>query len=171
MATKTSNSVPIFQIKITLCDSIPPIWRRFQVQSDVALARLHDVLQRVMGWTDSHLHQFTIHGNEYGVLDEDEGEGGQLLDERRFRLRELVSGGRFQYQYDFGDEWEHVLEIEQTLPRGASIRYPVCTAGGRACPPEGAGGISDYKHFLKAVKVSLPITPSEVKSPVRAVRK
>jgi hypothetical protein len=103
-----------------------------------------------MGWTDSHLHQFTIDGNEYGTLDED-GDNGDLLDERDFTLGDLISGGRFQYQYDFGDDWEHVLEIEQTLPRDASIRYPVCIGGERACPPEDVGGIFDYKRFLKAI--------------------
>jgi hypothetical protein len=149
--TKTFNSVEIYQIKITLCDSFPPIWRQFHVKSDVSLAKLHGVIQCVMGWTDSHLRQFTIVGNEYGMLDED-GDNGDLLDERRFTLGELISSGRFQYQYDFGDEWEHVLEIEQVLPRDASIRYPVCTAGERACPPEDVGGISGYKEFLKAIK-------------------
>jgi len=120
------------------------------VKSDVSLAKLHGVIQCVMGWTDSHLHQFTIDGNEYGTLDED-GDNGDLLDERDFTLGDLISGGRFQYQYDFGDDWEHVLEIEQTLPRDASIRYPVCIGGERACPPEDVGGIFDYKRFLKAI--------------------
>ena len=104
-----------------------------------------------MGWTDSHLHLFRIQDNEYGMLDED-GDNGDLFDERDFTLGELISSGRFQYQYDFGDEWEHALEIEQTLPSDAIIRYPVCNAGELACPPEDVGGISGYKDFLKAVK-------------------
>jgi len=150
MAQKPSKPAEIYDIKITLDGSHPPIWRRFRVESDVSLAKLHRIVQCVVGWTDSHLHMFTIHGVEYGMLDED-GDNGELLDERDFALGELISGGRFQYHYDFGDEWEHVLEIEQKLSRVASARYPVCTAGKRACPPEDAGGISGYQHFLEAV--------------------
>jgi hypothetical protein len=151
MAKKLSKSVEIYQIKITLRESRPSIWRRFQIGSDISLSKLHHTIQHVMGWTDSHLHQFTIDGKEYGMLDED-GDNGDLLDERKFTLGELIAGGQFEYQYDFGDDWEHVLEIEQTLPRDASTRYPVCMAGERACPPEDVGGIADYRHFLKAIK-------------------
>ena len=52
----------IYQFKVTLKGSDPPIWRRFQVP-DLTLGELHDVLQVVMGWEDSHLHQFIIRGD------------------------------------------------------------------------------------------------------------
>ena len=49
----------IYQFKVTLKESDPPIWRRIQVP-DLTLGELHDVLQVVMGWEDGHLHQFII---------------------------------------------------------------------------------------------------------------
>src|SRR5450759_1911161 len=62
------ESVPtvIYQIKVTLKDSKPPIWRRIQVRGDVTLAQFHTILQLVMGWGDYHLHAFRLGGMEYG---------------------------------------------------------------------------------------------------------
>ena len=39
-------------------------------------------------------------------------------DSRFVRLSEVVEQGhtRFRYDYDFGDNWEHFIEIEKTLP-------------------------------------------------------
>ena len=59
----------IYQIKITLQGSDPPIWRRIQVRGDTPLDRLHDIIQVVMGWTDSHLHQFIVGETYFGPPD------------------------------------------------------------------------------------------------------
>lgn len=48
----------LFQLRVSLIDVEPPVWRRVQVPQDLTLPRLHAILQVVMGWTDSHLHQF-----------------------------------------------------------------------------------------------------------------
>jgi len=49
-----------YLLKIQLLDIEPAIWRRFVAPASITLDRLHDVIQIVMGWTDSHLHEFTI---------------------------------------------------------------------------------------------------------------
>ena len=72
-----SKSSSFYQLKITLRESKPPIWRRIQVKSNTTLTKLHDLFQIVMGWTDSHLHQFIIHGTEYGVPHPDYEEIGR----------------------------------------------------------------------------------------------
>ncbi len=152
MARKAADPAKIYQIKITLRDSRPAIWRRFLVKSDTRLAQFHEVIQLVMGWTDSHLHQFEIGGKEYGAPDEDEAEDNRMLDERKFPLSDVISGSSFGYQYDFGDNWEHTLEIEKVGPLEEKVRYPICLDGARACPPEDVGGIRGYESFLKAIK-------------------
>jgi hypothetical protein len=143
----------IYQIKVTLRSSQPLIWRRIQVRSDATLAKLHRILQRVMGWEDAHLHQFVVQGQFYGIAHREEGLR-KTKDEREYRLSDLVpgEGSKFTYDYDFGDNWEHVLTVEQTLPPDEGVRYPTCLEGARACPPEDVGGISGYKNFLDAVK-------------------
>jgi len=64
---KKAKKPSIYQIKVTLLGSKPPIWRRFQVESDITLGDLHPILQEVMGWGDSHLHQFIIDQKYYGI--------------------------------------------------------------------------------------------------------
>jgi hypothetical protein len=67
-ATTTKQvTVRVYQLKISLRDITPLIWRRLLVTSDTTIARLHAVLQIAMGWEDLHLHQFRIHGKTYGI--------------------------------------------------------------------------------------------------------
>lgn len=147
--------VQVCQIKVTLQGSRPPIWRRFQVPGSITLYRLHRVLQVVMGWTDSHLHQFIVGEIYYRVPDPDDipAESFEVRDERRVRLRDVVLGtpAKFVYEYDFGDCWRHDVLVEGVQEPKAGIQYPVCLAGKRACPPEDCGGIWGYADFLHAI--------------------
>ena len=136
-----SRTSVVYQIKVTLKGSKPPIWRRMQVTSATTLAQLHQILQCVMGWEGYHLYRFDISGMEYGdprMLEEMEGE-----DARKVTLEGLVQGAKakFLYEYDFGDSWDHELLVEKVLLSEAEKRYPVCLTGKRACPPEDCGGI------------------------------
>lgn len=148
---KKPSDAPVWQLKITLKDSSPPIWRRILVADDTSLSKLHLILQIAMGWTDSHLHQFTIHGRDYGVPDREFE--GRTEDERKVRLLQVIDGekDRFLYEYDFGDSWTHQILVEKMAPREEGKRYPVCVAGKMACPPEDCGGVWGYQNFLKAI--------------------
>lgn len=143
----------VYQLKVTLVDSRPPIWRRVQVASRVTLDRFHHTLQVVMGWTNSHLHGFRL------PQPAQRGARQRLLpiesaDEKATRLDDLLRRPRdwCVYDYDFGDGWEHELRLEKVVPRSASARYPMVLAGRGACPPEDVGGLSGYYHFLKVMK-------------------
>lgn len=141
----------IFQLKVTLRGSKPPIWRRVQVEETARLGDLHAIIQCVMGWTDSHLHQFIIKGEYYGVPTA--GDFEEVKDEDKFKLGGTVgkANGKFVYEYDFGDSWEHEILVEKILPREAGVTYPRCLDGKRACPPEDCGGIWGYHDMLAAV--------------------
>lgn len=142
----------IYQLKITLKESRPPIWRRFQVRSDVTLAKLHRIIQEVMGWFDGHLHQFIVGRIYYGVPDPDDL--SETRDERKVRLDQILSvpGRKIVYEYDFGDGWEHEIVLEKILSPDPKTRYPRCLDGARACPPEDCGGIYGYADFLEAIR-------------------
>lgn len=141
----------IYQLKITLKDIRPPVWRRLQVSADIKLGKLHRVIQDAFGWTDSHLHAFTVAGETYGVPDPDFP--GETRSERNVRLDSLVDAGdRLMYEYDFGDGWRHEILIEKVLPAEAGARYPRCLAGARACPPEDYGGPPGYEHMLEVLR-------------------
>src|SRR5438270_219656 len=140
----------IYQLKITLRDIKPPIWRRIQVP-DCSLAKLHDIIQVVMGWDDQHLHSFEVGEQEYS--DPRMTEDSDMKDTRRARLSRLVpkEGFKFHYTYDFGDNWEHESVVEEILPPEEGRKYPVCLTGKRACPPEDVGGPWGYADFVEAI--------------------
>jgi Plasmid pRiA4b ORF-3-like protein len=144
----------IYQIKVTLQGSRPPIWRRFEAPGDISLPRLHAVLQIVMGWTNSHMHQFKAGGRYYGKPEPDFGDDLQIVDERQVRLNQIAprARSRFVYEYDFGDSWEHELVVEKILSPEAGVQYPRCLDGQRACPPDDVGGVWGYQDFLDAIR-------------------
>jgi len=151
-AAKKVGDVPIYQLKVTLRESKPPIWRRLQIGSDVRLGELHDIFQIAMGWTDSHLHQFIVGGVFYGVSDPDWDM--DVEDERKVRLDQIASAEKekFFYEYDFGDGWEHEVLVEKILAPEPEADYPRCIKGKRNCPPEDIGGVWGYGDFLEAIQ-------------------
>jgi Plasmid pRiA4b ORF-3-like protein len=143
----------IYQIKVTLNDSKPPIWRRLLVADTITLTKLHDILQIAMGWENYHLHMFMIGEQIYGDPEDDETGDLGTKDEKRYRLNQIVSreGFKFRYEYDFGDSWDHTLLVEKIRPAEKGVRYPVCIAGKRACPPEDVGGVWGYAEMLESL--------------------
>ncbi len=155
IAIKPTTHSTCYHLKVTLRDISPAVWRRFVVPNDFRLDRLHDLIQIVMGWSDSHLHEFEIKGKKYSeALEEADHFGQPPLDESKFRLCDLVSkkGEKISYLYDFGDSWEHdiLLESVELIPNGFEIRIS-CLEGKNACPPEDVGGAPGYGEFLKTI--------------------
>ena len=151
--TKASTT-KVFELEIWLVDIEPRIWRRFVVPANIKLPRLHDVIQNVMGWTNSHLHAFMTEGKRYTDPYPDFDIGEDTLDETKARLTDLVlrPKDRFVYEYDFGDGWNHVVEVVSIGPPEKGLKYPLCLAGERACPPEDCGGPWNYDDFLEAIR-------------------
>ena len=155
MTTKTPTpAVHIYQIKVTLRDSSPPIWRRLLLRSDTTLAQFHDILQVAMGWGNSHLHQFIVRGEYYGPRELSMGWGPPVKDENKVKLSRIVAGekSKFDYDYDMGDSWTHTILVEKVLPVEEGKQYPICIKGKCACPPEDIGGIWGYYGFLEAIQ-------------------
>ena len=154
-AQKGQDGRQVYQIKVVLLETEPSIWRRFLVPSSVTLHRLHLILQDVMGWSNYHLYRFQIGREEYGEPHHD-NEFNELnfKNSRRTKLGQVVTekGDVFQYEYDFGDSWEHMLLVEDILEYPSDMRYPVCLTGERACPPEDCGGVWGYEELLEVVR-------------------
>lgn len=147
-------------LRIELLDVAPLVWRRVLVSNQWTLASLHGYLQWVMGWRDSHAHEFeTAAGvvapdwwiHEVGL---DTGTS-TYRDERRVSVAAVVSElgvrGEFEYRYDMGDGWRHRLVIESPpqIVAVQDLSLPVCLAGENACPPEDVGGPPGYELFLQ----------------------
>jgi hypothetical protein len=136
---------------VTLKGIRPPIWRRVQVPGSIRLAALHEVIQTVFGWTDSHLHQFVVAGRTYGQPDDfDEA----IEDESGVTLAQAVGTRtkRFLYVYDFGDNWEHDVVIENIVAGNSGSEGSLCLGGKRHRPPEDCGGPPGYQNFLEALR-------------------
>ena len=142
-----------WQLKIELLDVTPTVWRRLVVPETIQLPKLHQVFQAALGWTNSHLHEFVIGGVRYSEPDPDFDDELEHVDERGVVLHKALGMDArcFDYVYDFGDDWHHVLLVEDqhidAKPQG-SIR---CIDGENACPPEDVGGAFRYAEFLTAI--------------------
>jgi hypothetical protein len=143
------------QIKVTLNDIRPPIWRRLVLPSATTLEDLHFIILAAMGWQGGHLHAFRAAERQYS----DPSEVEDAADESRMTISGLVRLGvsRFRYTYDFGDDWEHTILIEKKQPPATSPNVPTCLAGSQNCPPEDCGGAPGYEELLAAL--ATPDTP------------
>jgi Plasmid pRiA4b ORF-3-like protein len=141
----------IVQIKVKLLGvTKPPVWRRVELRADTRLDQLHEILQAALGWENYHLHAFSFGEEEFGPRDPELNL--DFSDERQVTLGELTDiGARFRYTYDFGDNWEHEILVEDLLDLDPDTHYPILVASNGACPPEdcgGAWGYADLKEIL-----------------------
>jgi hypothetical protein len=150
----TKKTTAVFQLKVNILDIEPPVWRSVQLAENTKLPRLHGILQLLFNWEDYHLHQFIAGRRVYAVPDPDDALFGlKVNDERRIPLNRIVNGvgERFDYVYDFGDNWRHQILLEAILLPSPNVFYPRCIAGARNGPPEDAGGARGYSRYLQAL--------------------
>ena len=153
---KTPARAPVelgWQLRVELLEVTPTVWRRLLVPPTVRLPKLHQVFQAVLGWTNSHLHEFVISGKRYSTYDPDLSPDLKQLDESRVVLEKALAPETrcFDYIYDFGDDWHHIVVLEEQYAR-LDPRQPFsCVAGENACPPEDVGGPHGYGEFLEVL--------------------
>ena len=143
----------VLQLKISLKEIKPKIWRRFLVEDSITFQKLHEIIQDVMGWENYHLFEFKFENIRIIPPNEDYLEENEL-DPKKVKVKEYVNKEKqkFEYIYDFGDSWEHEVIVEKILDKNNSKQYSVCIAGERACPPEDCGGVWGYEELLEIRK-------------------
>jgi hypothetical protein len=173
----------VHQLRITLRDTKPPIWRRVVTPASTTLGQLHEIIQIVMGWTDCHLHHFVLRDRSLRPGPEEIRQAmeadhwptelaDRMRGERYFVPRATPFGdateldgededavtlaqvcpqvkSKLSYEYDFGDGWEHTIEVQKIEEAREGVEYPVCLAGKLACPPEDCGGVHGYYQMLE----------------------
>jgi hypothetical protein len=151
MATKKDTAKNQIIFKITLSGTEPAIWRRLRLDSSMSLNDLHCAIQGAFGWEHSHLHMFTVSKNEQYSSNESscDGELGDIKDSSDVTLQSLVDRKikKIAYEYDFGDSWHHLIQLEKVIPSISILKYPECTEGERAGPPEDCGGTYGFENF------------------------
>lgn len=142
----------VYQLRIDLMDTKPPIWRRVLVDSASTLYEMHCTIQNAMGWHNGHLHGFEHNGTYYGPKEEDdEFAFAETKDECKHTIGELlvIEDDLLYYEYDFGDGWRHRVRLEKILDSNPSQQLPVCIKGKLACPLEDIGGVWGYYDMLE----------------------
>lgn len=141
------------QLKISLKEIEPLIWRRFAVRDSISFHQLHEIIQKVMGWENYHLYEFKIDNEVLGQIDDDALDSNpDLKDSEKIKLFKYLNkeGKKFVYYYDFGDSWAHDIKVEKILED--YVNNPICIEGERACPPEDCGGTGGYERLLVLLK-------------------
>lgn len=138
----------ILQLKITLKDSKPPIWRRVEIRDSMTFHKLHQAIQIAFQWGDFHLHGFDVRKTNGLKIDdffsiepsdnEDLGFFHETYDENEIMLKDIFKQEKDKviYTYDYGDNWEHEIVLEKILPEESGVFYPKCTKAMRATPDE-----------------------------------
>lgn len=142
-----------YQLKITLKDSSPSIWRRIIVDAETKLEALSNAIQASMGWDNAYLHLFKKDKIIYKpkefeqILIEGNGnyENSIISDLLKNETDEIL------YEYDSICNWEHVVTLEKIMFETDFECLPVCLDGVNACPPEDIGGIQIYHYILEAL--------------------
>jgi hypothetical protein len=155
-AKAKSSKTPekILEIKITLQEVKPTVWRTIAIDVQASLEDLHQAIQLSMGWQFAHLYAFSIVGKRGRVTERYSSNDFQLdgtESTEKTKLADLVEAGvkEFQYEYDFGDSWEHTIKILGALKAPeAGKKYPICLDGAMACPPEDCGGTPGYENLM-----------------------
>ena len=149
----------VIQLKVSLEDIDPPIWRRLLMPGNASLDDLHWTIQQVMGWLNYHLHEFHIgerrvgrpdHGNDFWLDDP----RPPLEDARSITLVSLLNEevAEFGYTYDFGDDWNLSIQIEKAINVDEPLAAPECLEGERAGPPEDCGGPWGFMEMLESIR-------------------
>ena len=156
---KTKGLALLF--RVTLKGIKPRVWRRILVPAGYTFWDLHVAIQDSMGWLDYHLHVFKVREpgsgelDQIGIPDDDPFEDDALvLPGWRIPTTEYFRqpGDRADYEYDFGDGWEHEVLLEAIALRVPRTKYPVCLDGAGACPPEDCGGVHGYEEMLRVLR-------------------
>ena len=154
MAARKKHTIPkLYELHVELEDIEPRIWRKILVPGSLKLSHLHDLLQLVMGWNNSHLHSFQFGKKVFSSRPTDL-EDLDMLDEGKYTFeRALADSARgFVYEYDFGDSWRHLIQVKLVTQPNTEWFYPLCVAGARAAPPDDVGGPPGYTEFLAAIQ-------------------
>jgi hypothetical protein len=139
----------IARLRVEIEEVEPAVIRTLEVPLDIRLDQLNVVLQVAIGWQNCHPYEFRHGDSVYGLVSS-QNEVNPLPAEKA-TLADLVKLGHiFDYDYVFGDDWQHTLTIENVSPAEPAVTYPRLISAQGRCPPADIGGPEGYETFLFA---------------------
>jgi hypothetical protein len=146
-----------FDLEVSLEGIKPRIWRRFLLAGDATFGDLHEAIQDSFGWESDHLYEFRDKKGRQTIARADfEGagdEGSPTVDEVDLAFFFKKKGTKCQYVYDFGDNWQHAVELKGVVELPDTFGRRLLD-GARACPPEDCGGIWGYEQCCEIAAMS-----------------
>jgi hypothetical protein len=136
----------MYQLRISIDNITPPIYRTIHVPETFTLNQLHHIIQIAFGWWNYHQYMFGLWENKIGdpILWDD----GETKWDKKIRIKDVLSkfGDTFPYEYDLGDSWKHTIVLEKI--DDSKSKNPRCIAGARSAPPEDCGGVHGYQELI-----------------------
>jgi hypothetical protein len=140
----------IARLKVEIEEVEPAVIRTLEVPLDIRLDQLNVVLQVAIGWQNCHPFEFRHGETVYGLVSREATENP--LPAEKATLADLAKlGDTFDYDYVFGDDWQHTLTVEQIGPAEPGASYPRLIAAVGRCPPADIGGPEGYETYLRAI--------------------
>ena len=155
--TQTSKKYKYYEIKVSIRDTHPPVWRRLQIPSGITFHELNAIIQLAFDWCGYHMYEFeigaTLHeeGQLIGIPDEDSGwYGHEIKDAKKIKIDKYFKEyKKMKYTYDFGDNWIHDITIEKVIETDIKLQNPICIKAKMADLPEDCGGSWGYEELLE----------------------
>jgi hypothetical protein len=145
-----SKKIEVYQLKISLNESEPKIWRRVHVPTGMTLRALHRLVQAVFQWQSYHLYEFKVGDTKYGDPELDPYDELDWKNDQTKKLDSIFKSNKeFDYLYDFGDGGHHTIKLEAKIEPEKNEKYPLCIGGQNSAPPEDSGGIFGYYNKLE----------------------
>jgi len=147
-----------FEFEVSLEEVQPKIWRSFLLRSSSTFHELHDTIQKACGWQDCHLYHFLDIDPKKRIAESPHCQAyddDSCPDANEVRIDSFFKkvGDRCIYEYDFGDCWEHTLELKAITAISGQFRRKLL-GGERAFPPEDCGGTMGYEQCVEAFMAS-----------------
>ncbi len=154
---KAKAKYECYEIKVSVRDLRPPVWRRLQIPSGITFHELNIIIQLAFGWSGAHMYDFELGDSRKGT-----GMDIYLIDpseegvETRNSATETIDAyfhnyDRMRYTYDFGDNWVHDILIEKRLETDVELKKPLCIKAKMADLPEDCGGPWQYQAYLNGL--------------------
>ncbi len=154
--TKMNNKkYKYYEIKVSIKDTHPPVWRRLQIPEGITFHELNAIIQLAFGWSGYHAYNFEVGSTVNGermFIEMPELYSGWYVDETKNSKKEKIDKyfkeyKRMKYTYDFGDNWVHDITIEKIVETDIKLNNPLCIKAKMANLPEDSGGPWGYKDM------------------------
>ena len=166
------NDEIYFDIRVSLMDVSPEVWRGFLLRADSTFYDLHMAIQDAAPWENSHLFLFQPAARTRDKIagapsDDRLGTDRKTPNARAVKLKtyfDCETPGSCVYQYDFGDFWLHAVKLVGCVALPEKFKRRL-TGGERAFPKEDSGGVPGYDRCVRVASIrddpDQPVDPDE----------